>query len=61
LVATAWARRFTNRFFRERLVVNKTIDLRDAHRIVLTDSPCEAFDSISEIAVHRFGLTCASG
>jgi predicted Rossmann-fold nucleotide-binding protein len=46
-------------FFRQRLVVNKTIDAIDAERLTVTDSPREAVDAITEIAMHRFGLTYA--
>jgi uncharacterized protein (TIGR00730 family) len=44
-------------FFRERLLAAKTIDARDADRILVTDSPQEAVDSITDVALHRFGLT----
>ena len=46
-------------FFRQRLIVNKTIDPADADRITLTDSPQEAVDAIADAAMHRFGLTYA--
>jgi uncharacterized protein (TIGR00730 family) len=46
-------------FFRQRLIMNKTIDALDAERIVVTDSAHEAVDSITDIAMHRFGLTYA--
>jgi predicted Rossmann-fold nucleotide-binding protein len=46
-------------FFRQRLVVNKTIDPADADRIIVTDSPREVVDAITETAMHRFGLTYA--
>ena len=44
-------------FMRERLVAEGTIDQADFERIVVTDSPEEAVRSITEIAMHRFGLT----
>ena len=44
-------------FFRQRLIVQKTIDPLDAERITVTDSAQEAVDSITDIAMHRFGLT----
>jgi uncharacterized protein (TIGR00730 family) len=44
-------------FFHQRLIVNKTIDPIDADRITVTDSPSEAVDAITDIAMHRFGLT----
>jgi uncharacterized protein (TIGR00730 family) len=47
-------------FFRQRLIVNKTIDSLDAERITVTDSPHEAVDAIADIALHRFGLTYAA-
>jgi len=47
-------------FFRQRLIVNKTIDPLDAERITITDSPHEAVDTIADIAMHRFGLTYAA-
>jgi uncharacterized protein (TIGR00730 family) len=46
-------------FFRQRLVVNKTINPGDADRITVTDSPQEAVDAITDTAMHRFGLTYA--
>jgi uncharacterized protein (TIGR00730 family) len=44
-------------FFRERLLPEKTIDPLDAERFLVTDSPAEAVDSITDVAMHRFGLT----
>ena len=44
-------------FFRERLIAEATIAEVDAARIVVTDSPVEAVASITDIAMHRFGLT----
>jgi uncharacterized protein (TIGR00730 family) len=46
-------------FFRQRLIVNETIDVMDAERITVTDSPKEAVDTITDVAMHRFGLTYA--
>jgi uncharacterized protein (TIGR00730 family) len=46
-------------FFHQRLVVQKTIDPTDADRIVVTDSPKEAVDAITDVAMHCFGLTYA--
>ena len=46
-------------FFRQRLIVNKTIDPADADRILVTDSPQEAVDAIADTALNRFGLTYA--
>jgi uncharacterized protein (TIGR00730 family) len=44
-------------FFRERLLAQKTIDLIDIERIHVTDSAEEAVQSITDIAMHQFGLT----
>ena len=44
-------------FMRDRLVTEKTIDPIDLERITVTDSAAEAVDSITDIAMHRFGLT----
>jgi uncharacterized protein (TIGR00730 family) len=44
-------------FMRDRLVANKTIDPADTERILLTDSPEEAVNLISAIAMKQFGLT----
>jgi uncharacterized protein (TIGR00730 family) len=44
-------------FVRGRLVSEKTIDPIDSDRILTTDSAREAVDSITDIALHRFGLT----
>src|SRR5215831_15961883 len=46
-------------FFRQRLIINKTIDPVDADRITVTDSAQEAVDSVTDIAMHRFGLSYA--
>lgn len=44
-------------FMRERLVVQQTIDPADIARIHLTDSPEEAVEYVSNIAMRQFGLT----
>jgi uncharacterized protein (TIGR00730 family) len=44
-------------FFRNRLIVEKTIDESDLDRILVTDSPEEAVGFITDIATKRFGLT----
>jgi uncharacterized protein (TIGR00730 family) len=44
-------------FLRERLLAEKTIDPIDVEHVVVTDSAAEAVDSITDIALHRFGLT----
>jgi uncharacterized protein (TIGR00730 family) len=44
-------------FMRNRLIESKTIDPADYHRIVVTDSPEQAVDSITQVAMTRFGLT----
>lgn len=44
-------------FLRERLLESKTIDPIDLDRIHIIDSPKEAVDLITEIAVREFGLT----
>jgi uncharacterized protein (TIGR00730 family) len=44
-------------FFKERLVAGHTIDAHDADRILVTDSPGEAVQAITEIAMRQFGLT----
>jgi uncharacterized protein (TIGR00730 family) len=44
-------------FFRERLLAERTIDPGDADRILVTDSPAEAVDAVTDIGLHRFGLT----
>jgi uncharacterized protein (TIGR00730 family) len=46
-------------FVRERLIVEKTIDPIDLERLTVTDSPAQAVASITDIALHRFGLTYA--
>jgi hypothetical protein len=42
---------------RNTLLAARTIDPIDAERLVVTDSPAEAVASITDIALHRFGLT----
>jgi uncharacterized protein (TIGR00730 family) len=44
-------------FLRGRLLEAKTIDATDIDRIHVIDSPDEAVNVITEIAVHEFGLT----
>jgi uncharacterized protein (TIGR00730 family) len=44
-------------FFRDRLVAERTIDLHDAERILVTDSAAEAVACVTEAAVSTFGLT----
>jgi len=44
-------------FLRDRLLREETIDAQDTERIVVTDSPEEAVESITEIALGRFGLS----
>lgn len=43
-------------FIRDRMVLEKTIDPRDLDLLVLTDSPEEAVDRISDVAQRRFGF-----
>jgi len=44
-------------FLKERLLVAGTIDPEDADRIVVSDSPAEAVNAITDIAQRQFGLT----
>jgi uncharacterized protein (TIGR00730 family) len=44
-------------FFRQRLLPEKAIDPLDLERIVVTDDAREAVESITDIALKRFGLT----
>ena len=44
-------------FLAERLVREKTIDQADLDRLIVTDSPQEAVQVITEIAMGQFGLT----
>lgn len=46
-------------FFQQRLIANKTIDVLDAQRITVTDSPKEAVEEITATAMQKFGLTYA--
>jgi uncharacterized protein (TIGR00730 family) len=44
-------------FFKNRLLADHTVDPGDVDRILVTDSPAEAVESIREVALKRFGLT----
>jgi uncharacterized protein (TIGR00730 family) len=44
-------------YVRDRLLRDGTIDLADAERWIVTDSPAEAVALIRDRAMHRFGLT----
>jgi hypothetical protein len=44
-------------FLRQRLVREATIDPTDAERILVTDSPEEAVQAVTQVALQRFGLT----
>jgi uncharacterized protein (TIGR00730 family) len=44
-------------FLQQRLLAEHTIDPVDAERILLTDSPAEAVDAVTDIGMKRFGLT----
>src|SRR5262249_12388713 len=44
-------------FLKSRLIVERTIDPIDFDRLTVTDSPEEAVTSVTDIALHRFGLT----
>ena len=44
-------------FMHDRLLAEKTIDPPDTDRILLTDSAEEAVNSVTDLAMHRFGLT----
>lgn len=44
-------------FLREKLLSAKTIDPIDVDRIILTDSPEQAVDSITTVCLQEFGLT----
>jgi uncharacterized protein (TIGR00730 family) len=48
-------------FFRDRLVAERTIDISDYERILVTDSAEEAVRSVTEIVMRRFGLTYGPG
>ncbi|MGH7875660.1 MAG: LOG family protein [Candidatus Binatia bacterium] len=44
-------------FMSNRLVAEKTIDQADLDRLMVTDSPREAVEAITDAAQRRFGLT----
>jgi uncharacterized protein (TIGR00730 family) len=44
-------------FMRDRLVAERTIDPEDLNRILITDSPAEAVDEITDLATRRFNLS----
>lgn len=44
-------------FVRDRLLAEGTIDEVDAERVLVTDSAMEAVQSITQVAMRRFGLT----
>jgi predicted Rossmann-fold nucleotide-binding protein len=44
-------------FVRNRLLVEGTIDPGDEQRLQLTDSPEEAVEWVTSVAMRRFGLT----
>lgn len=44
-------------FIRNRLMVEGTIDPGDEQRLAVTDSPTEAVEWITSVAMRRFGLT----
>jgi len=44
-------------FVRNRLLVEGTIDPGDEQRLRLTDSPAEAVEWVTSVAMRRFGLT----
>jgi predicted Rossmann-fold nucleotide-binding protein len=44
-------------FMRERLVAERTVELEDVDRFIVTDSPEEAVELITQTALGRFGLT----
>ena len=50
-----WAPLIT--FMRERLVAARTIEPEDVERLIVTDSPEEAVELITQTALARFGLT----
>ncbi|MBI4528677.1 MAG: TIGR00730 family Rossman fold protein [Deltaproteobacteria bacterium] len=47
-------------FIQNRLVAAGTVDADDVKRIVVTDSPREAVDNITRVALGRFGLSYSS-
>ena len=44
-------------FLSQTMVRQKTIDQADLDRLIVTDSPAEAVEAITEVAKRRFGLT----
>jgi uncharacterized protein (TIGR00730 family) len=44
-------------FMRDRLLARHTIDTEDVERILVTDSAEQAVQSITDVAMQRFGLT----
>ncbi|HEY7203949.1 MAG TPA: TIGR00730 family Rossman fold protein [Methylomirabilota bacterium] len=46
-------------FVRNRLLVEGTIDPGDEQRLPVTDSPAEAVERVTSVAMRRFGLTYA--
>jgi uncharacterized protein (TIGR00730 family) len=44
-------------FMRERLVAEGTVEPEDVERFIVTDSPEEAMELITQTALARFGLT----
>ena len=44
-------------FLRDRLVAERTVDPEDVERFIVTDSPEEAVELITQTALARFGLT----
>jgi len=44
-------------FMRERLVAERTVESEDVDRFIVTDSPEEAVELITQTALARFGLT----
>jgi uncharacterized protein (TIGR00730 family) len=44
-------------FFHDRLIAEATIDPADYQGVVVTDSAEEAVNSVTDIALHQFGLT----
>jgi predicted Rossmann-fold nucleotide-binding protein len=45
-------------FMANRLIAEKTIDQADFDRIIVTRSPLDAVEAITDLAKRRFGLTC---
>jgi len=44
-------------FVRSRLVAEQAVALEDAARFLVTDSPAEAVEAITDVAMRQFGLT----